>query len=253
MLQSSLGQKALHLAPKFDHFKIAKVTSTHEFDTKGRIDVQFQRGGAPVPVQVVENLGTTVPEQGDWVVIGYIEESKHRPFLVGYIKDLFRTSDILRLSKDFIEIKFPAEFDLDTHEKEFKHFVIRIEMPDPNSDDPKTPKVIVQMPDTVEEDPTRVTITNELVQVESADVVRVIAKGNLEGSVKGDVILQVEGNADLQVKGDLKALTEKNAEVKASANLTAEAGANAKVKAGANADIEAGGALNLTGSVINLN
>lgn len=245
ILQSSLGKVERYAVPRFDHFKIAIITSTYEFDSKRRIEVRFNNGGAPVPVQVVESLGTQVPEQGDWVVVGYIEGSKHRPFLVGYVKDLYRTSDILRLGKDFIEVKFPTVFDEETHDKEFKHFVIRIEMPDPNSDSPKNPQIVIQMPDTVDKDPTRVMLDNTSIQIESADLIKVLAKGDFQGII--------EQNADINVKGNLTGVINKDAEITVSGNLQGQVGGELKAIAGGTATIQAGGAVNIQGSVINLN
>lgn len=261
MLQSSLGQMKIRDVSRFDHFNVAVITSTKEFDEKGRIDVQFNTGGVPVPVQIVENLGTNVPEQGDWVVIGYAHGTKHQPFFVGYVKDLYRTSDILRLSKDFLEVKYPIEFDDETHEKKFEHFVLRIEMPDPNSEEPLTPKVTIQMPESMDGDPTRITMENEIIKVESAGNIEVIAKGELIGYVEKDVNLQTKGNlmavidgdAEVNIGGGLTALVDGSAEVNVGGDLQGQVSGSMTLKSGGSANIEAGGALTLKGSVINLN
>lgn len=201
-LQSSLGSLQRQAIPRFDQIRVARVVNIKDFLEKGLIEVAFTTGGMPVPVQIVENGSTNIPEQGDWVLIGYIEGTKHRPYFVGYIKDLYRTSNMVQVKKDKIEIKFPVTYDVETHKKEFKHFVMQIQIPDPNGKGKVTdPQITIQMPDTIDDKPTRLTLTNELVKVESAKKVEVVSKETVSVEAEKDItVLSKTGAVNVTAK-----------------------------------------------------
>ena len=287
-LQSALGELKPYRIQRFDHFKVAVVASTSHFDEDGTIEVHFVRGGHPVPVHIFENMGTNLPEEGDWVLIGFAEGSKHFPFLIGYLKDYYRTSDILRLTKNFFEVKFPIEYDPDSHEKEFGHVMLVITHPADEDDDTEE-RIFLQIPGSVDEDhhtffemtdgrmdlatgnrdtylseDDKTEIEGEVdyhvhkeVTVQIDDDTHITIDGDKNVSITGDWNINVDGDTILNVAGDVICQSGGDVVVEAASNVAVTAGGAVSVEApnvnveAATVNIEAG-VINADGGIVNL-
>lgn len=245
---------------RFDHVRRAVVLSTVDFDEKRRIEVQFEKGGAPTPVHIIENFATKVPEPGDWVIVGYIEGSKHLPYLIGHVKDLHRTADIVRLHKTFFEVKFPVHYDVENHDKEFEHPMFRMDHWDENEEGEQA--ILLQIPDSVgEKHHTYVLMKDGLIEVGGGDRTTFLS-GNDETLIEGNVKTTVEGETTVALKkvvgvtvtDDVSVSITKNGSVTialdgaiTALNLNLTGNVNVNITAGSTANIVAGGAVNVTG------
>lgn len=106
--QSGLGNFKSNTDLQFQNMRVAKVTSVEKLKTEGKIEVEFVKGGRPVPVHFVENVSVT-PEQGDWVIVGNIDGNKNNVFFVGYFRNFYACSNYIKVSKDCIRIQLPID------------------------------------------------------------------------------------------------------------------------------------------------
>jgi uncharacterized protein involved in type VI secretion and phage assembly len=107
--QTALGRPTPYPYPRFDHVAIAIVTSNVDYDTLGRVEVLFMNdgglaGGVAVPVYVVESGLSVKPEEGDTVLVGFVQGNKDNPWLIGTFKGKAATSGMIALTKEGLTI-----------------------------------------------------------------------------------------------------------------------------------------------------
>jgi hypothetical protein len=100
--------------PRFDYVTFARVTSNKDYEEYGRVDVQFLNdgglaGGVPLPVWVIEDGAEVKPEEGDMVLIGFVQGNKDIPYLIGYVKDHYACGHMIRIDKDKIIVRGTKE------------------------------------------------------------------------------------------------------------------------------------------------
>ncbi|MGG1673512.1 hypothetical protein ACIFOE_23300 [Paenibacillus sp. NRS-1783] len=105
--QSSLGGKSLNRMPEFNATRLAKVTSTKDYEKYARIEVIFLDYSQPVPVWVMGDLDRE-PVEGDTVIIGYLDNRKDAPYLAGFQKNSSYGTNFINVKRDLIKLQLPV-------------------------------------------------------------------------------------------------------------------------------------------------
>jgi hypothetical protein len=103
---NSLGTKKVHRNPNYYLDKLGRVTSSANFRSKGRIEVQFLDHGKCMPVWVVGDVDRE-PVQGDMVIIGYMEGRKDAPYLKAFVRNETYTANYIEVGKEYIRFQLP--------------------------------------------------------------------------------------------------------------------------------------------------
>ncbi len=108
--QSSLGGRTVNRQPEFGANRLAKVTSAKDYLKYGRIEVIFLDYSQPVPVWVFNDIDRE-PVEGDTVLIGYMDNRKDAPFMIGFQRNGSYGSNFIAASRDKIRLQLPI-FDI---------------------------------------------------------------------------------------------------------------------------------------------
>ncbi len=108
--QSSLGGRMVNRQPEFGANRLAKVTSTKDYTKFGRIEVIFLDYSQPVPVWVINDIDRE-PVEGDTVLIGYMDNRKDAPYMIGFQRNSSYSSNFVTVERDKIRVQLPV-FDI---------------------------------------------------------------------------------------------------------------------------------------------
>ncbi len=108
--QSSLGGRTINRQPEFGANRLAKVTSTKDYTKFGRIEVIFLDYSQPVPVWVINNIDRE-PVEGDTVLVGYMDNRKDSPYMIGFQRNSSYGSNFITAARDKIRVQLPV-FDI---------------------------------------------------------------------------------------------------------------------------------------------
>ena len=107
---SGLGGFKPNTGLSWDRIRLAKVTSTVDLNTLGKIEVEYERGGTPTLVHFTEYVSVE-PQQGDWVLVGNIEGQKNNVFFAGFFRNFYACSNYIKVTKDVIRFQLPIDVD----------------------------------------------------------------------------------------------------------------------------------------------
>ncbi|CAJ1315909.1 hypothetical protein [Paenibacillus nuruki] len=105
--QSALGGRTVNRQPPFNSARLAKVTSTKDYSKFSRIEVIFLDYSQPVPVWVMNDIDRE-PVVGDSVLIGYIDNRKDSPYLIGFQKNSSYSTNFISVQQDKIKLQLPV-------------------------------------------------------------------------------------------------------------------------------------------------
>jgi hypothetical protein len=88
--------------------KLARVVSNANYDAQRTVEVMFLDHGKSFPVWAVGNVDRK-PENGDMVVVGYLEGRKDSPYLKGFVKMESATANYIVITKDVIRLQIPLD------------------------------------------------------------------------------------------------------------------------------------------------
>ncbi|WP_017814475.1 hypothetical protein [Paenibacillus shenyangensis] len=108
--QSSLGGRTTNRQPEFGVNRLAKVTSVKDYERFGRIEVIFLDYSQPVPVWIINNMDRE-PVEGDTVLIGYMDNRKDAPYMIGFQRNGSYSSNFITVARDKIRVQLPV-FDI---------------------------------------------------------------------------------------------------------------------------------------------
>lgn len=108
--QASLGSPKPHPYPRFDHVLIAKVANNADY-ANGRIEVQLDDGIIPggilVPVFISHSGIEVKPEQGDTVLIGFLQGAKNNPWLINFAQGKHAYAKSIMVDENGITLQWP--------------------------------------------------------------------------------------------------------------------------------------------------
>ncbi len=108
--QASLPRQQTRITQFQEFIKqgFARVTKNDDFETKGKIEVEFLNRTKPAPIWVLDpSVGK--PEVGDYVLVGFIDGQKNNPYMAGIVAHKAYTSNFIRVEKTGITIQFPLD------------------------------------------------------------------------------------------------------------------------------------------------
>lgn len=105
--QAALGGKTTNRMPEFNATRLAKVTSTKDYEKYARIEVVFLDYSQPVPVWVMGDLDRE-PVEGDTVIVGYLDNRKDAPYLAGFLRNSSYGTNFITVKRDLIKLQLPV-------------------------------------------------------------------------------------------------------------------------------------------------
>lgn len=105
---NSLGERRVHRNPHYYMDKMARVSSSANFRSEGKIEVSFIDHGKCMPVWVVGDVDRE-PVEGDMVIIGYMEGRKDAPYLKSFVRNESYTSNYIEVGKEYIRFQLPLQ------------------------------------------------------------------------------------------------------------------------------------------------